>query len=62
MYRSGLAAPVLPAAAGLTAEQLKAAAVRGYANPCVNAEAEYLAQIQAQKLAVVAVPLEQKPS
>lgn len=60
MHTSGLAAPVLRAEDGLTAEQLRAAAAAGHANPCLNPEAAY-ALVQAQAKAVAQTAQERKP-
>ena len=61
MITSGYAAPVLCAEDGLTAEQLRAAAAAGRANPFINAEAAY-ALAQAQAKAAPQTTLERKPA
>lgn len=49
MYKSGVAAPVLPAESALTEAQKRAALAAGYGVSVINPEAEYLARVREER-------------
>jgi len=49
MYKSGVAAPVLPAESTLTEAQKRAALAAGYGVSVINPEAEYLARVREER-------------
>lgn len=49
MYKSGVAAPVLPAESALTEAQKRAALAAGYGVSVINPEAEYLARVRDER-------------
>lgn len=51
MYKSGVAAPVLPAESTLTEAQKRAALAHGHGVSVINPEAEYLARVRREQIA-----------
>lgn len=49
MYKSGVAAPVLPAESTLTEAQKRAALAHGHGVSVINPEAEYLARVRREQ-------------